>query len=235
VTTIKIFLPVGDKAIDIYKKKVEFEDIYRTSGVGKPSNKNKGTNLGKQEAFVAAFAFALGNCSDLLPFSKIDNLMYQFANLKTGDLVYHSNYFNYIFDMKKGAVIQKSYLFRFVYYKNKMIFKFIEPFMKSPEITPGKFPSWHDLPFSISGIKIVDVTFSSDSDDIISIPKGGAKVSIEVPITTLELIKYQKQDWKQVYKNDSFKDMMIWKELEKELDQLDFTNEGDNAKRSNPK
>ncbi len=231
VTTIKIFLPVGDKAGDIYQKKGEFEDIYRTSGVGTPNNKNKGTNLGKQEAFVAAFAFALGNCSDLLPFSIIDDLTYQFTNLKTGDLVYHSNYFDYSF-VEKGKLIQKAYVFRFVYYKNKRIFKFIEPFMKSPEITIGKFPSWHDLPFSISGIKIVDVTFSSDSDDTIPIPEGGAKVSIEVPITTLELIRYQKQGWEQVYKNVSFKDTMIFKELQKELDKLDFTDEGDDAKRS---
>jgi hypothetical protein len=231
VSTIKIFLPVGDKPGDIYKKKGEFEDLYRTSGIGATTNKNKGTNIGKQEAFVSAFASALGNCSDLLPFTKIDDLMYQFTNLKTGDLVYHSNYFDYSF-VEKGKLIQKAYLVRFVYYKNKRIFKFIEPFMKSPEITIGKFPSWHDLPFSISGIKIVDITFSSDSEDTIPIPEGGAKVSIEVPITTLELIRYQKQDWKQVYKNDSFKTMMIFKELEKELDELEFTDEGDDAKRS---
>jgi hypothetical protein len=228
VTTIKIFLPVGDNTQDIYKKKVGFEDIYRMSGVSIPSNKNKGT-LSKQEAFIAAFAVALGNCSDLLPFSKIDDLMYQFTNLKTGDLVYHSNYFDYSF-VEKKKLIQKSYLFRFVYYKNKRIFKFIEPFMKSPEITIGEFPSWHDLPFSISGINIVDIAFSSDSDDVIPVPEGGAKVSIEVPITTLELIKYQKQDWEHVYKNNSYNEMMIWKELQKELDKVDFTYERDDAK-----
>ena len=98
--------------------------------------------------------------------------------------------------------------------------------MKSPEINVAKFPSWRDLPFSISGINIVDVTFSSDSDDIFPTPEGGAKVTIEVPITTLELIRYQKQDWGKVFKNDSFEKTMMLKELDK----LNFTNERDDDK-----
>lgn len=233
VTTIKIFLPVGDKSYDFYiynlfKKKGEFENIYRTSAVGTPSNKNKGTDLGKQEAFVAAFAFALGNCFDFVPYS---------TNLKTDDLVYQSKYFDYLFDMEKGKAIQESYLFIYIYYKNKRIFKLIEPFMKSPEITPGDFPSWHDLPFSISGINIVDVTFSSDSDDTIPVPDGGAKVSIEVPATTLELIRCQNlKKRKQINKNydsfDSFTKSKGFEDLQKELDKMEFTDEGDDAKRS---
>ena len=241
VTTIKIFLPVGDKSYDFYiynlfKKKGEFENIYRTSAVGTPSNKNKGTDLGKQEAFVAAFVFALGNCYDFLPLSQIDDLMYKFIKLKTGDLVYHSNFFDYSF-VEEGKPVQQAFAFSFVYYKNKRIFKFIEPLMKSPEITIGDFPSWHDLPFSISGINIVDITFSSDSDNTIPIPEGGAKVSIEIPSTIMELIRCQNlKKRKQINKNydsfDSFTKSKGFEDLQKELDKMEFTDEGDDAKRS---
>jgi len=94
--------------------------------------------------------------------------------------------------------------------------------MKSPKITIDEFPSWHDVPFSISGINIVDITFSSDSDDIIPVPEGGAKVSIEVPSTTLELIRCQTQKYKRVFKNyDSFKKSLDLEKLQQELDKLD--------------
>ena len=237
ITTINVLLPVDDKGILFYNKKGEFEDIYRTYGIGAPSDKNKGTDLGKQEAFIAALAFALADCSNVLPFSHFlapDGSESSFKSdllLKTNDLVYESSYYNRtFFNKKEGKEIQETHSATYIYYKNKRIYKFIEPSMKNPEFTVDEFPSWHDLLFRISGVNIVDITFSSDSDDLIPIPEGGAKITIEVPNTTLELIKCQTQNWRKAHKKfDGFKKSDI-EELQKELDKLDFTDERDDAK-----